>query len=594
MERNELLLKLKTIPKQPGCYLWKDNSNRVIYVGKAKNLFSRTHQYFLKIHNTRIQMLVDNIADFDYIVVDNENESLILENNLIKKYQPKYNVLLKSGSGYPYILVTNEKHPRIIYTHNYQPSKGKYYGPLANNDSNRYEIYNLLLRLIPFRKCRRIPDHKCIYYDMGQCLGPCINQINLVDYKKYKEEINDIFNHKTKTIITNLKAQEQEAVLQMDFEGAQKILDLQIGVDNLINHQVVQLINKNDADIVGFATNDNYICIIIFSYIDGKLLSKHTMLDRYYNDVNETIVDYVMQFYSHSKLPKKIFITLEQDDIDILSDSLSTDFVNPQKGQYKDIVKVAHKNAQKQLMTDQSKFDRKYNRTIGACQELAKLLELDSVNEIEMFDNSNINLDTPVAGMIVYKNGVPNKNEYRKFNLRTVKNASDYHYMYEIILRRYSALIKNQINLPELIIVDGGKPQVNAGLRALRELNIDNIVPLIGLKKDARHRTDAIVLTNGREIELNKTSDLFFFLFNMQEEVHRFAISFFRAKRIKSQLSSVYDKIPGLGPKRKKVLLERYPTVLDLKEATIEEISQIVPHQVAVLLKNEITKTGIK
>ncbi len=589
MNRNELLLKLKTLPKQPGCYLWKDASGHVIYVGKAKNLFSRTHQYFLKTHNTRIQMLVDNIYDIDYIVVDNENESLILENNLIKKYQPKYNVLLKSGSGYPYILVTNEKHPRIIYTHNYQPTKGKYYGPLANNDSNRYEIYNLLLRLIPFRKCRIIPDHKCIYYDMGQCLGPCINNINLADYKKYKDEINNIFNHKTKSIIDNLIIQEENAVAQMDYEGAQKYLDLQNGISHLINHQVVQLINKNDTDVIGFAINNNYICIIIFSYINGKLLSKHVMLDHYYNDVNETIVDYVMQFYSHSKLPSKIYITLELEDINILSDSLTTQFINPYKGQYKDIIKVAHKNAQKQLMTDQSKYERKYNRTIGACEQLAKLLDLDSVDEIEIFDNSNINLDTPVAGMVVYKNGVPNKKNYRKFNLKTTKNASDYHYMYEIILRRYSALIKNNSNLPHLIIVDGGKPQVNAGMKALHELNIDSIVPLIGLKKDARHRTDAIVLFDGNEIQLDKSSDLFFFLFNMQEEVHRFAISFFRAKRIKSQLASVYDGIPGLGPKRKKLLLERYPTILDLKEATIEEISQIIPLNTAISLKNKIT-----
>ena len=583
-----VLEKIKLIPEKPGCYLWKDKNQNILYIGKSKNLLKRTKQYFDKSHNGRITKLVRNIADVDYIVVKNENEALILENNLINKHKPKYNILLKDSSNYPYIMVSNETHPRIKYTHRYIKNSGTYYGPFATKDNNIYEIYKFLERIIPFRKCNPIPKKTCIYYDMNRCLGPCINKIGKEDYDVLKNNIHDIFNKKAVNIINDLKKKELNASDNEDFLDAKKYLDLQIGLKSIIDNQNVQFNNQDDIDIISFLVDDDTISIYIFNFINGFLINKHNHISKIYSEINEALISYLMQYYSTNKVPKKIYINIDSDELDNLSEVLNTKIIAAKKGKYFDLINQGLINAKDDLKVNKTKYLIEYDKTIKAVDDLAQLINIDSANRIEAFDNSNLFLSTPVSAVVVCENGKFNKSKYRKFNLTSEENKSDYQYMYEVIKRRYSRQIKNNQLLPELIIVDGGKIQVSAANLALSELNLTSQIAVIGLKKNSKHKTHSIIDANFNEIELDNKTNVYWFLSNIQEEIHRFVINFFRTKRNKSLFVSLLDGVKGIGSVTKNKILTIYPNILEIDNVDVKILCQIMPEKIAIELKDKI------
>ena len=580
--------KLNNIPKKPGVYLWKDKYNEVIYVGKAINLYNRTHQYFLFPQNLRRTQLANNIYDLDYVVTKNDNEAFILENNLIKKYQPKYNVLLKDGSNYPYILLTNEKDPRLLYTRIIKKNNGKYYGPISAGIKNKYDIYNLVLELFPLRKCNILPKEKCLYYDLHQCVGPCINKIDVNTYKEIKNNIDAFFHGEYKDIIAKLKEQELQLAQNLNFEQAQQKKELIEAIQNLTINQTVQLASLDSTDIVAYKVIDNKIGIVIFGYTNGKLLTKFDSVEDTYDDNDtEVVANYLMQYYEKFDHPKILYVSLDEQNIKLLEESLKITIKNPTKGQMKQIMLSALENADIIIKNSLRSKQSKLARTVIANEELRQLLKMESLNRIELFDNSHIDNVDRVGAMVVFENGIANKKLYRKFIIKDETSQDDLAYMKEVLYRRYSKMLKNEEALPDLIIVDGAKLQVEVANQILKELKIDLLVNVIGLKKNDEHKTKSIILKNYSEIILDKKSNLYFYLLNMQEEVHRFAISFFRQRHTKSLFSSELDHIEGLGSKRKTLLMQAFNNIYEIKNATLEQLKQVVPLNVALKLKEK-------
>ena len=580
--------KLNNIPKKPGVYLWKDKYNEVIYVGKAINLYNRTHQYFLFPQNLRRTQLANNIYDLDYVVTKNDNEAFILENNLIKKYQPKYNVLLKDGSNYPYILLTNEKDPILLYTRIIKKNNGKYYGPISAGIKNKYDIYNLVLELFPLRKCNIVPKEKCLYYDLHQCVGPCINKIDVNTYKEIKNNIDAFFHGEYKDIIAKLKEQELQLAQNLNFEQAQQKKELIEAIQNLTINQTVQLASLDSTDIVAYKVIDNKIGIVVFGYTNGKLLTKFDSVEDIYDDNDtEVVANYLMQYYEKFDHPKILYVSLDEQNIKLLEESLKITIKNPTKGQMKQIMLSALENADVIIKNSLRSKQNKLARTVIANEELRQLLKMESLNRIELFDNSHIDNVDRVGAMVVFENGIANKKLYRKFIIKNQTSQDDLAYMKEVLYRRYSKMLKNEEALPDLIIVDGAKLQVEVANAILKELKIDLLVNVIGLKKNDEHKTKSIILKNYDEIILDKKSNLYFYLLNMQEEVHRFAISFFRQRHTKSLFSSELDHIEGLGSKRKTILMQSFNNIYEIKNATLEQLKQVVPLNVALKLKEK-------
>ncbi len=585
----DLEKKLKSVPKLPGCYLWKDKNGVIIYIGKAKNLYNRTHQYFNSKKDPKTFKLVQEIYDLDYVIVNNENESLLLENNLISKYKPKYNILLRESNTFPYIVVTKEEHPRILYSHdNKRKIRGTYYGPFAT--TKKYELYNFINRIFPLRKCRILPNQKCIYYDIGQCLGPCINKITKNDYEPYLKRINDFFSGKYHELDESLQKEELSSAEKLNFEMSKEYFDLRNSLKSFSLKQDIISSKNNDEDVIGFAIKENIIAIVIFKYANGFLISKYDIFTVFYLSSDEIVESLVFDYYSNLAIekPKNVYLSLDNNILNNLSLSLKINFINPTKGSKKDIMLTALTNANELMKSKYLTAVSNLSRESNALQQLQDLIGVDSTYIIEMFDNSNIFNDDKVSAMVVYENGKKNKNLYRKFNIKNLKSNSDYEYMEEVIFRRYKSILDSKNSLPNLIIVDGGKPQVSAALKSLKKLHIDSVVPIIGLAKDDKHKTDRIVKSDLTEIKLDKTSELYFFLLNMQDEVHRFAITFHRSKRSKSLFKTTLNEISNLGKKRIEKLLLKFETIEKIKEASVDELSQVVPRKIAIEIKNKL------
>ncbi|MGL4951690.1 MAG: excinuclease ABC subunit UvrC [Mycoplasma sp.] len=579
---------LNNIPELPGCYLWKDSHDNIIYIGKAKNLKKRTTQYFTKTVNNRIANLVKEIANIDYIVVNNENESLILENNLIKEHKPKYNVLLKEGSNsYPYIVLTNEKNPKLIYTRNIKKFNGKAYGPFATTlQNNSYDVYLLLQKLFPFRKCNKIPNKECMFYHLDQCLAPCINDIDQTSYESLKKQLDLVFNNKPNQIIKELKNKELEAARNLEFEKAKMFLSQIDSLSNICNNQITQLNEMKDADIIGYYVEDNKISINIFNYVGGKLLVKHQFFDHFYGELQEVLESYLIQYYSEHSVPNHIYIDISNIESELLSNIINSKIKKPIKGLYSELLLMAIKNAKENLQKKDLEIEHNYNKSFGALNDLKKLLNMDYLNRIEMIDNSNLFLENCVSAVVVFKNAKPEKKLYRKYNIKSTGEKSDFHFMQEVVERRYSKLN----NLPELLIVDGGKQQVSAAVSSLKAIGKSDKVKVIGLIKNDKHQTESLIDDEYNIFPLIKKSYLYNFLSNMQNEVHRYVINFYHSKSSKSKTSEILDNIPGLGDKTKNKLLSIYPNIYDLKKIDIETISQIIPKKVAILLLEKIKK----
>jgi excinuclease ABC subunit C len=542
--------KLDNLPKTPGCYLMKNKFNDVIYVGKAKNLYNRLRSYFTGSHDSKTTKLVSVIEDFEYIITANETEAFVLELNLIKKYNPKYNISLTDDKRYPYILLTEEKHPRILYTRDLN-KKGKYFGPYPNAKSAR-ETVNLLNKLYPLRKCYFLPKKPCLYYHLGQCLAPCIKEVKEEVYLDLKQKIAKILNGNIKNEINILKE-------KMDFFSEKLEYEKALEYKNMINDLETLTVKQNmesnilNADIFGFYLSNGYISIQVFHVRNYKMVERNGFLFEVFDNYENTFLEFIEKFYFVNNNPIPQIVLMPEVDLkEYLSDIINK-IIMPKRGKKRELVKLVSNNAKDRLELLLRKKEQEYNRTIKASADLAKLLNLEKASVIEAFDNSNILGTNAVSAMVYFKDGKPIKQNYRKYKVKTVKTANDIATMQEVIKRRFQMLKKENMNFPDLIIVDGAKAQVNASLKVLQELKIK--IPVLGLVKNYKHKTDALYFDD-KEIKISKRSDVFFLLEKIQEEVHRFAISYFRKTQRTNMLVSKLDEIVGLGPVKKKAILK--------------------------------------
>ncbi|MEH7299044.1 excinuclease ABC subunit UvrC [Neobacillus drentensis] len=581
--------KLTLLPDQPGCYLMKDRQGTIIYVGKAKILKNRVRSYFTGSHDGKTLRLVNEIEDFEYIVTSSNIEALILELNLIKKYDPKYNIMLKDDKSYPFIKLTAERHPKLIITRKVKKDKGKYFGPYPNVGAAN-ETKKLLDRIYPLRKCATLPDRVCLYYHLGQCLAPCVNEVPEAQYKQMTDEITRFLNGGYKEIKKELTEKMTAAAEELDFERAKEFRDKIVHIETIMEKQKITMTDFTDRDVFGYAVDKGWMCVQVFFVRQGKLIERDVSMFPIYNEPEEEILTFLGQFYqkaNHFK-PKEILI---QDEIDLnmTAQLLEVKVLQPKKGQKKDLVNLAIKNAKIALNEKFSLIEKDEERTIKAVENLGKLLGIYTPHRIESFDNSNIQGTDPVSAMVVFTDGKANKREYRKYKIKSVKGPDDYESMREVTRRRYSRALKENLPLPDLIIIDGGKGHVETVRDVLEnELGLD--IPLSGLVKDEKHRTSQLLYGNPLEIvPLERNSQEFYLLQRIQDEVHRFAITFHRQIRGKSAFQSLLDDIPGIGEKRKKLLLKQFGSVKKMKEASLEEFTDMgIPSNVAEELMKKL------
>ncbi|SDM88386.1 Excinuclease ABC subunit C [Fictibacillus solisalsi] len=563
--------KLAVLPDQPGCYLMKDQFGKVIYVGKAKVLKNRVRSYFSGSHDGKTQRLVANIADFEYIITSSEFEALLLEMNLIKKYDPKFNVMLKDDKTYPYLKITGEEQPRLLYTRKVKKDKGKYFGPFVNAYAAQ-ETKKLLDRLYPLRKCDHMPNKVCLYYHIGQCLGPCVYDISKEQNKEMVDEIVKFLNGGFPEVREELTQKMLAASEELNFERAKELRDQIQHIDAVMQKQKMMTADMADKDVFGYHYDKGWMCVQVFFIRQGKLIERDVSLFPFYGEASEDFLTFIGQFYLQKNhiLPKEIILPQEVNG-DMVNELLQVKVTQPKQRQKKEFVDLATKNAQNALKEKFALIERDEIRTIKAVENLGRQLNIPAPYRIEAFDNSNIHGTSPVSAMIVFEDGKPNKKEYRKYKIKTVTGPDDYASMKEVVRRRYSRILKENGQLPDLIIIDGGKGQIAAAQDVLEnELNL--FIPVGGLAKDEKHRTSQLLMGNPPEImEMPRNSQEFYLLQRIQDEVHRFAVSFHRQVRDKGMFRSSLDNIPGVGEKRKKLLLRKFGSIKKMKEATIED-----------------------
>lgn len=577
---SKLQNKINNSPKKPGCYLWKDLNGEIIYVGKAKNINSRIKQYFLKNSSEKVKLLASKIADLDFIVTNNENEALILERELISKNKPKYNSLLREYGNYPYLIVTDEENPRLIYTKDHAKYSGKKYGPYAksNSDKTKHELYLLCNRLFPLRKCKNIPKKKCIYYDIGQCLGPCINKIKKDEYLKIKKNIDNFLNGNTKDIKNTLKEKEISFSNELNFEQAKYFFDLQNSIENIFEKSNISISIKSEISVVGYVVRNNIITVVIFTYYDGNIIDSYEESSYVIDDYNDELIKILYNFFCDNKNFKKVFISLDEINLSTLNSVLKNiKFINPETGEFKNILSLAAKNASIKNANINVKKIKKTFTNQNAINELKKIMKIENLTLIEIYDNSNLFNSNKVSAKVAYWDGEKDKTLYRKYNLNE-NLKSDFEMMKEVIRRRFSNISDG--NLPNLIILDGGKIQISAANESLEELGLNNFIKVAGLSKDNYHTTNTLIY-NDEEIVLDRKSDLFSFLSEMQEEVHRYVISFYRQKKSKNLFYNSLNEIEGLGKTRIKILLDNFTSLDQIKNSSIDELSQFVPKNIA-------------
>lgn len=571
--------KLALLPDKPGCYLMKNEEGTIIYVGKAKVLKNRVRSYFTGSHTAKTQRLVMDIYDFEYIVTANNMEALLLECNLIKQYSPKYNVLLKDDKSFPYIKITNEAHPRLEVTRRVLKDKAKYFGPYPNAFAAQ-QTKKLLDRLYPLRKCRTLPDKVCLYYHIGQCAAPCEFDVPASEYERMIGEITKFLNGAHDDIRAELERQMMTAAEELQFERAKEYRDMLAAIDALMEKQTVQTAGAVDRDVFGYAVDKGWMCVQVMYVRQGKMIERRASAFPYYGEAYEDFLTFVTQFYSDNPaLPKEILLPSQEvesgesgDDVKGLLESwLKVKVQLPQRGDKKQMVAMANDNARVALEEKFRLIERDEERTVKAVEGLAEWLGADRIHRIEAFDNSNIQGTDPVSAMVVFTDGKPDRKEYRKYKIRTVQGPDDYATMREVIRRRYERVLKEQLQLPDLIVVDGGKGQISAAVDVL-ENELGLFIPVCGLVKDAKHKTAQLMVGDPPEpVPIRRDSQEFYLLQRIQDEVHRFAITFHRERRSKTTFASALDAIPGIGEKRKKALLKHFGSVKKMREASVDD-----------------------
>ncbi|MDT0125802.1 excinuclease ABC subunit UvrC [Paenibacillus sp. RRE4] len=673
--------KLALLPDLPGCYLMKNSEGTIIYVGKAKVLKNRVRSYFIGSHNGKTQRLVSEIRDFEYIVTGSNMEALILECNLIKKHMPRYNVLLKDDKTFPYLKITNEKHPRLEVTRRVLKDKAKYFGPYPNSYA-AHQTKKLLDRMYPLRKCGVMPKEVCLYYHMGQCLAPCVKEVGKEQYDEISQEIGSFLSGGHEEIKKDLQRKMQEAAEDLYFERAKELRDQVIAIDAIMEKQKITMADARDRDVFGFAIDKGWMCVQILYMRQGKMIERHVSTFPFYGEAYNDFMSYVTQYYSDNPaLPQEILLPEMPKELlsgETTSDSAKVDHANtsgdkhsegtvestheelqvgmnqtaasmpvvaetlaaygsevteeeksnatglqetsnaklpsemddpsqmaaslqewldikvhiPQRGLKRQMITMALDNARVALEEKFRLIERNEERTSKASEGLGRWIGLEQLRRIEAFDNSNIQGTNPVSAMIVFTDGKPDKKEYRKYKVRSVEGPDDYETMREVIRRRYERVLKENLTQPDLIVVDGGKGQISAAVDVL-ENELGLFIPVCGLVKDAKHKTSQLMIGNPPEvIALPRDSQEFYLLQRIQEEVHRFAISFHREQRGKSMVTSRLDAIPGIGEKRRKLLLKHFGSLRKIKEASVEDfrplsIGDKLANQIIAALRDE-------
>lgn len=566
----------------PGVYLMHDKDDNIIYVGKAKDLYKRVSQYFLRPQSGKVFKMVTNVDYFETIITANEKEALVLEMNLIQKYYPRYNILLKDGSHYPYIALKKKGDPILLIKRNNKDKNYDYFGPFPNSGA-AYQTISLLNKIFPIRKCQTLPTSTCLYYHLGQCLGPCINKINEEVFDNMRDEIKSFMrgnNQKQKAEIKEKMIQVSE---NLEFETANEYKKTLEAIDHINVQQNVENSDKKDRDIFAFSSRQGYLSLAVLSYRKGLLLGKQVFIVEEFGDSEEQVADLILQFYQKYPSPSEVVIN-NKNIIDAISDLIDSTVIDVTKGKVHELIINAKENADNAL-DEYFLSARLDSNKLEMLEELGKIIDIPTPLHIELFDNSHIQGAFPVGAMVAFVNGEPAKKLYRRFLINHEESRDDLASMKEVVYRHYKRLVDENKKLPDLLLVDGGLNQINAAAIALLEAGAN--IPLFGLCKNDKHQTSGLIDGSGNTYEL-KNKNLFFLLTRMQDEVHRFAISFHKEKRNKGMKVSILDNIPGLGEKRKEMVLRAYQDINSLKNASIEEFAQILPRDVAVALFNKL------
>ena len=536
--------KLELLPENPGCYLYKDNIGEIIYVGKAKNLKNRVKSYFTGTHNKKTQTLVSKIEDLEYIIVNSEKEALLLENNLIKKYRPYFNIRLKDDKSYPYLMITKEEHPRLIMTRKYKKNnKNIYFGPYVDIKSAA-EVKKILDKIYPLRKCNPVEKRPCMYYQIGECIGPCAKKITSEDYKIQISKIKSFLTGNTKEILTDLKNKMQNHIKNLEFEAAGQIHSFIRSIEVSVQNQVVSDSNNVDRDYIGFTFNNDYICIQIFLSRLGNIIERKVEYFNLYDSPEQILYSYLMQYYSINKLPKEIYI--DQIDEDLLSYVVDCKVIIPKRGNHRKILDTVKENASHYLNNNLAIEELKERKLQVTLNNIAEKLGVSSINSIDAFDNSNIMGIDAVSVKVNFTNGKKNTYNYRKFKIDESIGINDVQTMKEVLYRNY----KDKKTNTELLIVDGGKNHLNVAIDVVHNTLGLTQIKIIGLAKNDKHITEYIITDDYEIIEFPKTSSEYLFLKQIQDEVHRFAITYHRATKTKNMFTSSLDNIPGRGQAR--------------------------------------------
>ena len=574
--------KLALVPNKPGSYQMRDKDGVIIYVGKAKNLKNRLKSYFTGTHTGKTLSLVENIDDFEYIVTSSELESLILEITLIKKYNPKYNILLKDDKSYPYIELTNEKYPRLKVVRNVKRKKNKnhLYGPFPNVTAARKTV-NIINRIYPLRKCENIKKDLCLYYHINLCLGYCKYEIEKASIDKMKEEIISFLKGDSSSIEKRIMEEMDKASQSLNYERALELKNILDDIKITLRKQKIDLNKSSNFDVINYYKDNNYLSIQVFFIRDGLLSGRHQDIIQTVGQVSEDLEEFIIKFYDKNGiLPKELYVP-EIVDTKLLSEYLEINITTPYRGKIKSLFDLAEENAKENLENEEETITKDEKKRKDALKELASLLNIPKIYRIESFDNSHLFGTYYVGGMVVFEDLLPNKNEYRKYKI-TSDAKDDLKAMHEVLYRRYYRMIMEETIKPDLILVDGGKTQIAVCKEVISSLNLN--IKIAGLVKNTHHRTNALMDENFNIIDIPEDSNLFLYLSRIQEEVHRFAITYHRNIKSKGALSSVLDMVSGVGEKRKKELLKKFGSLKQMKNADVEEFKTILPEDVAVEL----------
>lgn len=578
MNQEYLKAKLSQLPHSPGSYQMKDKNGEIIYVGKAKDLHNRVNSYFVGAHNFKTTKLVQNIDDFDFIVTKSEKEAFVLEINLIKKNRPKYNIQFMDDSSYPYIKLTKEKYPKLSIARDIKKDKkARYFGPFPDVNAAK-ETLKLLQNMFPFRRCNHLGDKLCLYYHMGQCLGPCEYNIDSKTYEEYANKVISFMNGDTKDVEDDLKKKMMEASEKLEFEKAQQYKETIESIHKVVNDkQNIEKDNRGDRDIFAYYTDKGYLAIAGMLVRKGTILNKEYRLKPLYGEAEEEFISFLFQYYESNPSARELVLPNTMDT-SVIQEVLPFPIFQPQKGYKQKLIDMCLENAKTQLDLKFSVIERQETMTEQAVQQLSEICH-HPMKRVELFDNSHTSGTFTVASCVVYEDGKPVKKDYRLFKLHT--QNSDVDSMKEVIYRRYFRLLKDRGRMPDGILVDGGWIQIEAAKEIIDALDLSETIKVMGLVKNDKHSTNALMDTEGNIVEIDKDSGLFFLLTRMQDEVHRVAISYHRKLRSKAQTKSILDEIEGIGPKRKKLLLKEFGGITKLKEASIEDISKVVPLDIA-------------